>query len=379
MQFEFSTMAKTARESIAVPELRMDVIRRRSHAAAAAWRVQALAACAALTVAALTIGIGFGANIYQGLHVWLSGGKAAITFSSMEIVRQPTASELRSFVSRATFPVTFPVGLPYDGGGMDFVVAPASDPSAIMMNYKSDTIALLDPAVVDGEKLLPGTPGQTVYHWTIGGELVLVTSKSISPGEADRIKAAFGGVSPVESVTAMEKLLPTVIVLGSLDVVAAPEDGTRNGRRSVPTLVASEAANILKAAERVAPAQSQSVLINPAHVRSLWQLAKDGAPLLDSRNLYADKIPTTANGRPDLTRAVWSQTKAIAVPANGVRAIVAVLRSSDEKEGAPCDCVLLFNQPSAGTYRIWKISPAAVPDVTSYTVDAATLAVKRSP
>jgi hypothetical protein len=332
-----------------------------------------------LTVAALTIGIGFGANIYQGLHVWLSGGKAAITFSSMEIVRQPTASELRSFVSRATFPVTFPVGLPYDGGGMDFVVAPASDPSAIMMNYKSDTIALLDPAVVDGEKLLPGTPGQTVYHWTIGGELVLVTSKSISPGEADRIKAAFGGVSPAESVTAMEKLLPTVIVLGSLDVVAAPEDGTRNGRRSVPTLVASEAANILKAAERVAPAQSQSVLINPAHVRSLWQLAKDGAPLLDSRNLYADKIPTTANGRPDLTRAVWSQTKAIAVPANGVRATVAVLRSSDEKEGAPCDCVLLFNQPSAGTYRIWKISPAAVPDVTSYTVDAATLAVKRSP
>jgi hypothetical protein len=376
MQSEFSAMAKTARDLIAVPELRMDVIRRRSHAAAAAWRVQALAACAALTVAALTVGIGFGANIYQGLRVWLSGGKAVVTFSSMEIVRQPTASELRTLVSRATFPVTFPVGLPYDGGGMDFVVAPASHPSAIMMNYKSDTIALLDPSVVDGEKLLPGSPGQAVYHWTVDGEMVLVTSKSISPEEADRIKAAFS-VSPAESVAAMEKLLPMVMVLGTIDIMAAPEDGTRKGGRNLPTLVATGAANILAAAERVAPAGSQSVLINPAHMRSLWQLAKNDRPLMDSRNLYADQIPTK-NGRPDLTRAVWSQTNTVAVPAGGVRAIVAVLRSSGVKEGSPCDCVLLFNGANAGAYRIWKISPATVPDVRSYTVDVATLAVKRS-
>lgn len=377
MQSEFSTMAKTARELISVPELRMDVIRRRSHAAAAAWRTQALAACAALTIAALTVGIGFGANIYQGLRVWLSGGKAVVTFSSMEIVRQPTASELRALVSRAAFPVTFPVGLPYDGGGMDFVVAPASHPSAIMMNYKSDTIALLDPAVVDGEKLLPGSPGQAVYHWTVGGELVLVTSKSISPAEADRIKAAFSGVSPSESVAAMEKLLPTVMVLGTIDVVAAPEDGARTGGRNVPTLVATGPATILAAAERVAPAGSQSVLINPSHVRSLWQLAKNDRPLLDSRNLYAEKIPTK-NGRPDLTRAVWSQTNAVAVPANGVRAIVAVLRSSGVREGSPCDCVLLFNGANAGEYRIWKLSPSPTPDVTLYTVDGTTFAVKRS-
>jgi hypothetical protein len=377
MQSEFSTMAKTARDLIAVPELRMDVIRRRSHAAAAAWRVQALAACAALTLAALTVGIGIGANIYEGLRVWLSGGKAVVTFSSIEIVRQPTASELRALVGRATFPVTFPVGLPYDGGGMDFVVAPASHPSAIMMNYKSDTIALLDPSVVDGEKLLPGSPGQAVYHWTVGGELVLVTSKSISPEEADRIKAAFSGTSPAESVAAMEKLLPTVMVLGTIDIMAAPEGGARKGGRNLPALVVTGRANILAAAERVAPAASQSVLINPAHVRSLWQLAKNDRPLMDSRNLYADRIPTK-DGRPDLTRAVWSQTNTVAVPADGVRAIVAVLRSSAVKEGSPCDCVLLFNGANAGAYRIWKISPAAVPDVVPYTVDVATLAVKRS-
>lgn len=369
MQSDFSTMGRAARNAIAVPDIRMDVIRRRSYQAASAWRMQALAACAALTVAALTVGIGFGASIYQGLRVWLSGGKAAITFSSMEIVRQPTASELRDLVGRATFPVTFPVGLPYDGGGMDFVVAPARHPSAIMINYKSDTIALLDPAVVDGENLLPGGAGQTVYHWTTGGELVLVTSKSISPEEADRIKASMSGVTPEQSLAAMEKLLPTVLVLGTIDVFAAPQG------RNLPTLVAASHGGILAVAERLAPTGSQSVLINPAHVRSLSQLAENGQPLMDSRNLYADKIGSK-NGPPDLARAAWSQTTDVAVAPNGVRALVAVLRAAGVS-GDACDCMLLFNQANAGSaYRVWKISKAPAPAVESYRVDATTFAVK---
>jgi hypothetical protein len=352
MQSEFSMAGKLARDRIAVPELSMDVIRRRSHAAAATWRIQALAACAALTIAALSVGIGFSANAYNGLRVWLSGGKVGMTVSSLEFVRQPMAAELRAIVRRATFPVTFPVGLPHDGGGMDFVITPPGHPSAIMISYKTDSIALLDPSIVDGEKLLPGTPTETVYHWIVNGELVLVTSRGISPAQADQMKAAMSDISPAESLAAVERLLPTVMVLGN----------TR--------------ANALTSAERLAPAGSLSVLIEPEHVRSLWQLAANGQALTDSRNLSVEKL-ATKNGRADLTSGVWTRTKKVAVPPNGVRAIVEALRASGVKQGALCDCALLYNPPSEGAYRVWTISKSPGGNVTAYSVDTTTLAVRR--
>jgi hypothetical protein len=352
MQSDFSIAGKLARDRIAVPEVRMDVIRRRSYAAAATWRIQALAACAAISIAALSVGIGFSANAYNGLRVWLSGGKVGMTVSSLEFVRQPMAGELRTIVRRATFPVTFPVGLPYDRGGMDFVIAPPGRPSAIMLSYKTDSIALMDPSLVDDEKLLPGTPTETVYHWIVNGELVVVTSRSISPTQADRIKAAMSALSPAESLAAMEKLLPTVVVLGN----------TR--------------ANALASAERIAPQGSLSVLIEPEHVRSLWQLAANDRPLTDSRNLSVEKLGTK-NGRADLSSGVWSRTEKVAVSAAGVRAIVAVLRASGVKQGTLCDCALLYGPPSEGASRVWTISKSPGTKVTAYSVDATTLAVHR--
>jgi hypothetical protein len=270
----------------------------------------------------------------------------------LEFVRQPMAGELRAVVHRATFPVTFPVGLPYDGGGMDFVITPPGHPSAIMMSYKTDSIALLDPSIVDGEELLPGAPTETVYHWIVNGELVLVTSRGISRAQADQIKMAMSAVSPAQSLTAMEKQLPTVMVLGN----------TR--------------ASALKSAERIAPAGRLSVLIEPEHVRSLWQLAANGQPLTDSRNLSVEKLGTK-NGRADLTSGVWTRTKKVAVPPNGVRAIVAVLRASGVKSGTLCDCALLYNPPSQGAYHVWTISKSPAANVTAYSVDATTLAVRR--
>lgn len=357
MESDFSTMGRSARALIAVPDVPLDSIRSRSHAARARSRMETFGACAALALAAVGAGTGVGAKIYNEVHVWLSGGKSAVLIHSGVLMRHPMGAELRDAIAGATFPVVFPVGVPA-GTRVDMVtVAPIGHPSSITISYQNaagfkTSFALLDPAVVsaDAAQLPTGSVGIAVgpfEHWRVGGEIVLTRSTGASLADLNRIKAAMSTASPGDSLALTETMLPTVTVLG----------GTVR----------------LGIAERYRPANGRSVLVDENSIRTIPGLVKRGAPLLDSR---IDTITNITYKNGDISTGVGRPPKDIAVSAGGVRAIYAVLRSSGVAHGRYfCGCEMLFNQPNRSTYWVWQIPMSASSAVTKYSVDAKTFAV----
>lgn len=357
MSFDFSAQARSARDLIPVPAVPMDAIRGRSNAARKRGRLRALVACAAIFVVAVGAGAGVGAKIYDGVRVRLAGGSAQMRMHSALMLRQPTASELRGVVARATFPVVFPAGLPA-GTRVDAVYAtPDGRPRAIFIRYLNPagdggSFVLLDPDVVetDGAFLKASASLGDAYDWRVGGEIVLTGKNSISPDGVARVKAAMANVSPAQSLAATEAMLPTVTVLG---------DPVR-----------------LQIAERIRPQNGRSVLLSPNELRSISRLAKRRAPVLDSRTFHLTRIPY-ANGQIDYRKARGRRSTAIGVSASGVRAIDAVLRSAGGAKR--CGCEILFNQPNGTTYWVWTISMSGPAVAKKYAVDARTLIAEPAP
>ncbi len=338
----------------------MESIRRRSHAARGRGRLRAVAACAALAVGAVGAGTGIGAKLYDDVRVRLSGGSVAMTMHSALMVRRPTAADLRSAIAHATFPVVFPVGLPAGSRVYGLEATPDGRPSAIFVSFldaggrDGPSFVLLDPAVVetDGGFLKASASLGEVYQWRVGGEIVLLAKRAVSPPEVSRIKQAMLTTSPRASLASIEPMLAQVTVLGG------------NVRLAI--------------AERLRAASGPSVLLSDREIASVPGLAKRGAPILDMRTFHLTKIPY-ANGQIDYRNVKGSRPKLVAVSAEGVRAMDAVLRSGAERRaGAACGCELLFSQSSATTYRIVEI-PMSGSAVRKYSVDARTLAVTPSP
>lgn len=353
MQSDFSARGKTARNLIAVPDLRIDAIRKRSHSAHNGERARAFVACAAVALGAVGAAAGFGGSIYNGVHIWLSGDRAAITVRSFGTVNEPTAADLRATIARATFPVIFPVGLPAGTRIARIMFAPAVHPNSVFVQYEGPHLNvgldIFDSSVVntDGMSLSPGAGRPhvgTVYQWRVGSETVVVPQAYISRVHVDVIKDAMLRATPTSSIAAADGMLRTVLVLGGFNGVA-------------------------DTAERVAPITGQSVLLDRSHMTLIASLAARNRPMLDSRTIYLDNIPTV-HGEPDYSKATYRWPKVAVISPGGVRAIDAVLRASSK-----CACEILYNRPNVATYWVWELPINGSAPVKKYVVDATTLAV----
>jgi len=361
MHSDFAAKGKAARDLIAVPELSMESIRRRSRAAAARGRTRALALCAAVCLIVFGASVGFGARIYEGVRVWLTGGKAAIVVNSFVLVREPTAADVHKAVAQATFPAVFPVGVPAGTHVSMFMFAPAEHPNTITIQYRNDVahfnvgISLFDSSVVNTDAALLPTgsarpPFRQGYQWQVGRETVFVPKEHVSSVLADEIKTAMMRASESGSLAVTDAMLHKVIVVG----------------------LASKLAN---AAERYAPPNSRSVLLDRKQVQRLPRLARENESFFDTRTVYLSNIPSV-HGDPDYLKATLRWPKTIAITAAGIRAIDAVLRSSGTRND--CGCEILFDQPDNATYWVWKLPLTGSAGVRKYAVDAKTFAVSQA-
>jgi len=359
MGSDFSAMGKAARAQIRVPELSIESIRERSHTAATRERTRALIVSLVIGLAVLGAGAAFGEKLYNGVRVWLSGGKVALVISSFTMVREPTAADLRSVVAHATFPVVLPVGLPAGTRVTMLQFAPADRPSFIIVEYQnkqanfSAGFSLFDTAGINPNfATVPAGAFQpsfrVVHQWRVGREAVQVPN--ISSQDASRIEAAMKRTSPADSYALTDAMLRRVIVLG----------GT------------SELADV---AERYAPLVGRSILLDRRLIRRIPSLVQQGKPVVDDRTIYLSNIPTV-HGEPDYSKATLRWPSVVAVPAAGVRAINAVLRYTGARGN--CACRILFNQPDNTKYLIWTIPLSASAPVARYSVDAKTLVVTPS-
>jgi len=361
MHSDFAAKGKAARDLIAVPELSMESIRRRSRAAAARGRMRAFALCGAVCLIVLGTSVGFGAKIYDGVRVWLSGDQAAMVVRSFVMVREPTSRDVHNAMARATFPILFPVGLP-EGTQMSMLMySPAERPNFIEVVFRNKRtrfnvgFSLFDSSLANTDSgLLPTgsnrPPFTEAYQWQVGHETVLVRKLDISPVDASRIKAAMTQASPPASLAAIEATLRKITVVGG-------------------------AAQLADIAERYAPASGVSVFLDREQIRQVPRLVRQDKPMLDSRIVYLSNIPS-AHGEPDYSKATLRWPKTIVISASGVRAIRAVLLSTGVHND--CSCEILFNQPDNATFWVWKLPLSAPASARKYTVDAKTFAVSQA-
>ena|ERR1700736_3720158 len=362
MQPDFSSKGKVARDLIAVPELHMESIRRRSHVVTARSRIRALALCGAIFLIVLGTSVGFGAKIYDGVRIWLTGGKAAVVVNSLVLVREPTASDVRKVVARATFPVILPTGVPAGTQVSMLMFAPAEHPNSITIAYRNEVanfnvgVSLFDSSVVNTAAAMLPTgsarpPFRQGYQWQIGRETVLVRKEDVSVALADKIKMAMMKASENDSLAVTDGMLHTVTVVG-------------------------RAPRLADTAERYAPPHSSSVLLDREQIRQLSDRSLRNKPVLDTRTVYLSNIPSV-HGEPDYSKAMLRWPKTIVISVGGVRAIEAVLRSTSAR--GDCSCEILFDQPNPATYWVWRLPLSAAVSVKKYAVNAKTFAVKITP
>jgi hypothetical protein len=354
MRADFSAMGRAARELIAAPVVPMEAIRGRAQAARVRDRARMLIACAALAIGALGATVGLDARIYEGIRVWLSGGKAAIEVRSLVLISNPTAPDLRRAVAHATFPVILPVGVPGGSRIIHMGFAPAVRPDAVFVQYRNPRVnfnvgfLLVDSTDVSAaQAFMPTGVAKPrfgdVYQWRVGSETVIVPQKaSISADDVRRVEAAMMKTTPSDSLAANEAMLYRITVLGGFYGVA-------------------------DIAERIAPSEGPSVLVDRGHLTLIPSLTEQNKPLLDTRTVHLSDIPTV-NGRPDYSRATLYWPRIVAVPASGVRAIATVLRSTST--GLRCQCEILFHQPNPQRYWIWTIPTSAGAPMKKYFVEA---------
>lgn len=348
MHFDFSSLGRTARSMIPVPDVPIEAMRARVRRATTQGRLRTLAVGGAICIAALGVGAGFGGRIYDSVHVWLTGEKATTSSHSFVEVREPTAADLRGIISRATFPLVLPTGIPAGTRVTIILYFPVDHPDFVQIQYYNKHpkmnvgISLYSSAAINTNA--PGPISQAyredVYRWRVGAEYVIIPKAHVSPREAARVKAAMMiNVSPMSSFSATKKMLRFID-----NVSGDPE--------------------IADIAERYAPATGLSVLLGPLQVRSLPDHSQNHEPLTYSRR--------TEFG-PDM-RSTGRRFKGIVLPLSGVNALNAVLRFAGVHNG-----FLLYNQPMAMKYWVWTIpSNGSSKNIRKYSVDAKTLLVTPS-
>jgi hypothetical protein len=183
------------------------------------------------------------------------------------------------------------------------------------------------------------------YQWRTGGETVVIPQRDLSAAYARTIETAMRTTSPGASLVANEALLWKIRVLG--------------GRYELADV-----------AGRLAP---EGVLIDRGNLRLIQGLAREHKPMVGSRVLYISDIPYV-NARPDYNHAVFHWSRDVAIPADGVRAIAAMMAVAGLRGRWSDCCEVFYTPPVDGTYAVWTISISGAP-VKKYLVDAQTLRV----
>ncbi|HTA40314.1 MAG TPA: hypothetical protein VK760_14620 [Candidatus Acidoferrales bacterium] len=357
MHADFSIAAKSARAALAVPAVPLERIVNRSRALGNRDRLRSVVLCGAMVLAAAAATT-VGTRLYSGIQIWLSGNRAAVIVHSMAIVSPPLGNDLRALAAKATFPVTYPVGLP-DGTRITRVIyAPADHPTSLTLQYLnprsgfSAGLTLVDPAVVNATNLPASGGGQapwfsTVDQWRVGGETVIGLMGKIAPANVRAIQDAMRSTSPSASLSASEAML------WKLRSVGAPYQ-------------------LADTAERLAP---NGAVVGRGDLPLIPGLARTHQPLLSTRVTYLTNIPYK-KGVPQYNSASMRWDRDAIVPADGVRAIAAVLAAAGESGHETACCELLYTAPSNGTYTIWTLPVSASAPVKKYLVDAKTYRVR---
>jgi hypothetical protein len=347
MPFDFSEAGRTARDTIQVPAIPFDAIRRRSTEVDFRARAQLLAACFAVALVGISTATGFAQKTLAGVRIWLSGGQASLTIGSFTMVRDPVAADVRRVIDSASFAPVLPTRFPAGTHVSMLMYSPADRPNTISLQYQNDRtgyhggLTVIATSAVEAGTAPSSALSQPASSWRVGDETVLLPRASADEARIDSLKADLASVRPR---TFPESLLRTITVLGAPPPVA-------------------------DAVQRYAP--RGSVLIGRQFAGELARLAKANRPLLDSRIATLTNIPSK-DGAPDYSRATMHWSARAAVPSDGVKALHAMLRAVRPA----CTCAVLYSGEAGGTYHVALIAPSPPYAPVRYDVSKSTLSVR---
>ncbi len=358
MPSDFAEVGKRLETAIPVPEMSIAAIRYRSRAENARHRTSVIA-CAVAAIAVLGSGTVLAAIKYGGVRVWLSGDKAAIVMRSFTGIGYPKADALRRVTTAATFPVVLPAGIPKGMHLAMLLISPADHPSFIYVQYRNGRTGsswgfpLFDSSRVNIGEVPPMPNGEKpffgpVSQWTIGRETIVTNDRGVISHLAE-IKDAMLRLTPAQSLAQTLPRLYRISVLGGLDSIA-------------------------DAAETIAPAEGRSVLVDRGNLGEVATLARGHKALFSIRTTTVDNLPMV-DGKPDFAHQSSHFSKELALSADGVHALAAVLASkacgSGGKMGSGFTCEMLINERSGRAYWVWMIPLNTSTPPTKYIVDSA--------
>lgn len=368
MHSDFSIMAKSARAALPVPGVPLGDIVNRSRALGNRGRLRMVVTSGALALAAVAGGT-VGTKVYDGVQFWISGSRGTVMMHSLAITNSPTRRELRDLSARATFPVVYPVGMPKGTRLTGIIYAPTDHPTSITLQYANrrtgfnGSLSLVDPQAVNAANLptsMGGRPPRfaNASQWRVGGETVIAFREYISPADAQKIEDAMRSTTPASSLSANEGMLSTI-----------------------RSLSGGPPAN---AADAIAGNRS-AVLVGRGDLRLIPSLARAGGPLTGVTVRYISNIQYV-KGVPDLGHASYRADRDVAVPADGVRAIAAVMAAAGESGRWTDCCEILYTPAENGSYILWTLPVTKLPHgevelsksqpIKKYVVDARTHRVR---
>jgi len=298
----------------------------------------------------------------SGMRIWLSGNSATRTITSFATITNPAPEDLRRVVAGATFPVVLPLGVPPGAHLNILVFSPTDHPNVILVGYENRKTGsawywtLADSSVIEhgANPLLPNgstSPVSTVKHWEVGSETV-ISFESRSFSRQALVEAAMQRSTPSESLAQSLPRLDRVEVHGVYSGVA-------------------------DVADRIAPDDGRNVLVGRGYFGEIAALAGERKPFItDSRTRVVDNLPSIS-GKPDFAHQSSHAVKEVAVSADGVRAIAAVLETKVCGSAPQFTCEILFNERSGHAYRIWALPIQSPTTPVKYTVDSTSLHVEQ--
>ncbi len=193
MQSDFATIFKRAVSEAQVPAVPLAAIRsaantrtpyRSSRRRPAAFYVFALALLSGITAA-------FGAQIWEKVHITLvPGGITSVEAQNVKTFWEPDALQLRSVLSRASYRVIVPSGLPAKArlvnlvsSGHDVFLFDFSWPQGAGKKHSGIAMIVANPKMLDLKQKAAGRS-----FWTVHGEEVLLTLNSLSARQIAAIR-----------------------------------------------------------------------------------------------------------------------------------------------------------------------------------------------
>ena len=349
MRFDFSTAGRAARDTIPVPAVPFDAIRRRSDNADFRARAQLLAACFAVALLGVSTATGLAQKTLAGVRIWLSGGKAALAVDSFVMVRDPLPTDVQRIIDSASFAPVLPTRFPPGTHLSMLMYSPPSRPTTISLRYVNDRtgyhrgLTVVATSAIERGSVPSTAFSRGAYSWRVGDETVVVGREQANDAQIDAWKADLSSAQPR---TFQESLLRTVTVLGAPPPVADAVQGY---------------------------AGPGSVLIGRQFVGEIPRLAKANQPLLDSRIVTLTNIPSEG-GAPDYAKATLHWSSRTAVPSDGIKAVAAVLRASKPK----CKCAVLYSDEAGGAYNVALVASSPPYAAVRYSVSKTTLVVHRT-